>query len=277
MVRKGLSRKTINRRVVRIRQVFKWAVSQEMLSAEVYQGLGTVAGLKRGRSDAKELAAVRPVTETHVRAVLAHASRTVATMAELQMLTGMRSGELVIMRTGDIDRASEVWAYAPAKHKTEHHGHARIVYLGRRAQELIRPFLKMDPDAYLFSPAEAEAERRAALSANRKTPLSCGNRIGTNRSPGPRKKPGEHYKVVTYARAITTACDKAFSPPPEVTNPAEIVECKKAHRFHPHRLRHTAATRFRREANIETARVLLGQKTLAAAEIYAELDTERAI
>ena len=44
-------------------------------------------------------------------------------MIQLQRLTGMRPGEVVIMRTADIDTTGSVWHYLPASHKTEHHGH----------------------------------------------------------------------------------------------------------------------------------------------------------
>ena len=70
----------------------------------------------------------------------------------------LRHAGSLIMRTADIDRSGKVWTYTPSKHKTEHHGHERIIYLGDHAQEIVRPFLKLDPAAYLFSPADADAE-----------------------------------------------------------------------------------------------------------------------
>ena len=33
-------------------------------------------------------------------------------MIELQRLTGMRPGEVVIMRTCDLERSGDVWAYS---------------------------------------------------------------------------------------------------------------------------------------------------------------------
>ena len=43
-------------------------------------------------------------------------------MVELQRLSGMRPGEVVTMRTCDLDTSGRVWAYTPESHKTEHHG-----------------------------------------------------------------------------------------------------------------------------------------------------------
>lgn len=278
MIRQGITRKSINRRVNRIRYVFKWSASQKLVPSTVSAELRELAGLKLGRTDAKETPPVKPVAESHVREAIKHASPHVAAMIELQLVTGMRSGEMLIMRTGDIDRTGAVWVYTPQKHKTEHLGHTRTVYLGARAQEIITPFLKLDPGAYVFSPADAEAERRAALASQRRTPLSCGNRPGTNKRAKPKRAPGARYVDTSYAHAIYKACDRAFPAPDTMTDPDEIKAWRKAHRFHPHQLRHTAATKFRRESgSIETARVLLGHKRLATTEIYAEQDVERAM
>ena len=277
MIRARLSRKTINRRVGRIRHIFSWAVSDELVPASVIVSLQAVTGLQAGRSDAREKAPVKAVSEQYVRQAIRHANRIVAAMLELQTMTGMRSGELVIMRTGDINRSDpRVWTYRPAWHKNQHRDQDRIVYLGKQAQEIIGPFLRLDPTAYLFSPAEAEFERKAALSAARKTPITCGNSIGTNRVAKPRRQPGPRYTPGSYAVAVAKACDKAF-PPPARLDTAALKAWRKANRFHPHQLRHTAATRFRKENGIETARVLLGQKSLDSTQIYAEADQEKAV
>ena len=74
---------------------------------------------------------------------------------------------------------------------------------------------------------------------------------------------------------MARACDKAF-PPARDLAAHDVKAWQKAHRFHPHQLRHAAATRFRRDYNLETARALLGQKSMDAAEIYAEMDMEKA-
>jgi hypothetical protein len=41
----------------------------------------------------------------------------------------MRPGEVCIMRTCDIDRGGDVWAYKPSHHKSQHHVHERLVVL----------------------------------------------------------------------------------------------------------------------------------------------------
>ena len=42
--------------------------------------------------------------------------------------------------------------------------------------------------------------------------------------------------------------------------------------FHPHQLRHTAATRVRKEFGLEAARVALGHRDMRITDDYAELD-----
>lgn len=106
-------------------------------------------------------------------------------------------------------------------------------------------------EAYLFSPRDAEAERHAEQRRNRKTPLRS-----SQRARRPRKRIlRDHYTKNTYARAIRRACERAGVP-----------------HWHPHQLRHTFATRVRREHGLEVARVLLGHRTVAVSQHYAEQD-----
>jgi hypothetical protein len=75
------------------------------------------------------------------------------------------------MRTADLDTSGRVWVYVPESHKTEHHGKERKVYLGPAAQAVLRPWLRVDLTAYLFSPAEAMTERRVQQRERRRTPV----------------------------------------------------------------------------------------------------------
>lgn len=301
MVDHGWCRSHVNRQIARIKQMFKWAAENELIGADVSQALYTVAGLRRGRSGARESSPVKPAPDAHVTAVLRQAPKHLAAMIQLQQLTGMRPGEVVIMRGCDLDTAGNLWTYTPQRHKTEHHGRKRKIYLGPRAQAVLQPFLKSDLQSYLFSPAEAEATRRVRRRAARTTPLSCGNRIGTNRKRKPKRKPHERYTATSYARAVTRACDQAFPPPEHLqrhkvhgkkgtrwetnhewrqrlgeANWAELKVWQHEHRWSPNQLRHNAATFLRKEFGIEAARVVLGHSSPAVTEVYAELDQMKA-
>ena len=138
LVGRGLSRSYINGQVNRIKRIFKWAVGEELVTPSVHHGLQAVLGLRRGRSQARETQPIRPVPDAYVDAVLAFVAPPVAAMIRLQRLTGMRSGELVLMRACDIDMSGEVWLYRPSDHKNQWREQSKIIPLGPKAQDLLR-------------------------------------------------------------------------------------------------------------------------------------------
>ena len=125
-------------------------------------------------------------------------------------------------------------------------------------------------------------------------PLACGNVPGSNRKDDPEWSAGDRYTTDSYRRAIARACDQAFPPPPQLAKrkgetdeewrtrltaeqKAELAAWRKAHRWHPHQLRHNAATELRKEFGIEAARIILGHRSAAITEVYAERDEQEAI
>lgn len=253
---RGQCRSTVNRSISRIRRMFAWAVENELVPATVLHGIKAVAGLRKGRTAAREKEPIRPVEESAVNAILPHVNRQVRDMIRLQLLAGCRPGEIVALRPCDIERDGDVWEYVPASHKTEHHGRERRIFFGPRAQAILATYIDNRPaEARCFSPAEAESERLAARHANRQTPLSCGNRPGTNRSSRPKRPPGDEYSVASYRRAIERGCKAARVPV-----------------WSPNRLRHSRATDLRRQYGIEAAQTVLGHAELAVTQVYAERD-----
>lgn len=284
MIRMGWCRKMVNKQVHRIKHIFKWAAGHELVPASVWHGLQAVEGLARGRTPAPEPDAIRPVPMEFVTAIQPHVSRQVWALVQLQLCTGARAGELVRMRAVDIDTAGDVWRFQPREHKTAWHGHARTILIGPRGQAVLRPYLANRAlDAFLFSPEEAEAERRAEVHAARVTPPHQGNAIGTNRKVRPQRKAGSHYDTASYRRAISRACilaaDAAFPPPAELEGEARSAWVRK-HRetfhWHPHQLRHNAATSICREEGVEVARIILGHRHVQTTELYAEADFGKA-
>jgi integrase len=258
MIKSGWCRNVVNQRVGIIKRMFKWAASEQLVPASVYHGLQTVGGLKQGRSGAKETEPVTPVAESHVRAILPFTTPTVAAMIELQLLTGMRSGELVSMRSCDVETGGKIWFYRPTDHKTKYRGHNRTIAIGPQAQKALKPFLKSKLDDYCFSPVESEQQRLEKCHASRKTPLNHGNRPGTNRK-GTRSLQ-ERYDPASYRCAVQYAIRAARKAGVKVPD------------FHPHQLRHTAATRIRKEMGLDAARAMLGHRNLKITDDYAELD-----
>ena len=171
MIAKGWARTYINRQLNRVRRMFAWAVSREFLPATVHQALVTVPGLRKGRSAAKEKPPVTPVLDDMVDKTLEHLLPTVAAMVRVQRLSGMRPQEVVGLRAVDIDMADPAcWTYRPNRHKTEHHGLERVIFLGPRAQAILRPLLPLDVSGYLFSPKQSVIERNSERRAKRKMP-----------------------------------------------------------------------------------------------------------
>jgi integrase len=281
MIDADLCRKTINNRIHRIRRMFRWGVENQMVSPQVLDGLLAVASLRPGRTAARETKPIEPVPQHLIDAVLQVAPRQIAAMVQLQLLTGMRPGEVTMIRAAELDMTGRMWAYAPQSHKTEHHGRNRVVYLGPKAQEVLRPFLKPNLTTYVFSPAEVVAEYRKDLRENAKT-CRPAHKL-SNRRKRARRGAGERYTTNSYGRVIVKACDKAFPPPNSLQGDnltkQQLVKLKawrNKHRFSPNQLRHNAATAIRNQFGIEAARTVLGHGSAAVTEIYAAMDLARA-
>ena len=258
MISKGWCRSEINKRIGRIRRLFKWAVENELLTGSVLHSLQAVTGLRRGRSEAKDRDPVRPVAETDVNAVLPHVVPQVRDMIRLQLLAGCRPGEICSLRPCDVDRDGDVWEYRPASHKTEHYGRHRVIFFGPRAQEILRPWLDNRPaDDSCFSPAEAQAARNAVKRQKRKSPVQPSQQ--NRRKKAPRRQPGVCYTNTSYRRVIEHACKVAG------------VES-----WAPNQLRHSRATWLRRQYGLEAAQVVLGHSSADVTQVYAERDFDTA-
>lgn len=268
MIEAGLCRQEINRRVGKLRRVFRWGVAEEIVPPSVAHALAAVDPLSKGRTAAREAKPIRPVPDEHVDAVLPFLSRQVRTMVELQRLTGMRPGEVIAMTTADVDTTGPHWVYRPRSHKTEHHHRDRAIILGPRARRILGEWFRPDsPDLPLFSPADAEGERRAAQRAARKSAVQPSQK-GRSKA-NPKKRPGQRYTADSYRKAILYGIQRA-------NREAGRSGADAVPDWHPNQLRHSAATRFRAEFGLDVARAVLGHASLAMADHYAELDLEKA-
>jgi len=247
-----LALKTVNKYTKQVQYMWRWAASYEMIPGATVEALNTLNGLRRGRGEARETAPVQQVPEAHIEAVRASVSRPVRALIDLQLATGARSGEILGLRPIDIDRKGPVWMVRLDQHKGAYLGHERCLYLGPKAQEIVKPFLLDRPlHAPLFSPIESEAERYAAKSNHRHQPVA---KAKTSR------RLRDQYSTTSYARAIAYACKRTSTP-----------------HWHPHQLRHNYATRIRREHGLEMAQILCGHRTADVTQVYAEVDRERAV
>ena len=246
MVRRGWMRSSINRQLVRIRTVFRWAESEQLIEPGVYATLCTVRGLRPGEQGCRDKPPVLPVPEADLERTLPHLSPPqVRGIIDLLLLTGARPGEICRMTAEAIDRSGRVeiargihveltqlWAYTPRQHKTRHRGHGRIVLLGPKAQQVLAPWLLLAaPGQYLFRPARGGRGRPQAGRYSREALLAAGHR----------------------------GCDRAGVP-----------------RWAPGQLRHNAATRLVAEFGWDVARVILGHRSVEMTKQYAINDWKAA-
>lgn len=240
MIDAGNSRGYINGNVNRIRRMFRWAVSRELVPVGSYQALATLPGLKKGKSSAKETEPVQPVDAETVEATLKHAKPIIADMIRLQLLLGCRPGEVCSIKPCEIDRSHDVWRYQPLTHKMEHKGRNRTILIGPQAQAILFPYLLRDENKTCFE-----------------------------------KPKGGPFKRWNYNEKIKQACNRAFPAPKEMKG-AELKAWRKRHAWAPNRLRHSRATDIREKYGLESAQAVLGHATADVTQIYAERDIAKA-
>ncbi|MDZ4685397.1 MAG: tyrosine-type recombinase/integrase [Planctomycetaceae bacterium] len=151
MVARGWCRKFINKSIVRVRHVFWWGIENDMVEPVTLQRLEAVAGLAAGKTEAKDRPRRESVPAANVDAVKGAVSPLVRDLMDLQLLTGCRPGELLLLTTGMIDRSAAVWTATLEDHKTAHHGKTRRLHFGPKAQTILAKSLKADRTATLFS------------------------------------------------------------------------------------------------------------------------------
>jgi len=286
MIRLGWCRPQVNKQVGRIKRCFRWGVESELVPQEVYGALQAVAGLRKGRTEARESKPVMPVDEHVVNMTLPHLSPVVADMVRIQLLTGCRPVEVCTMRPCDVNRDGDVWEHVPESHKTEHHGRKRIVFIGPKAQAILLRYLDNRPsDMYCFSPAEAIAQRRVQMRQDRKTPVQPSQWDRSVKQPA--KQPGDRYSTMSYGKAIKAACEKSMPtiirklgllPKAQRDRARQLrIRWRVKHVWSPNQLRHARVTNLRRDYGIEAAQVVLGHSdALLTATVYAERDFDAA-
>ena len=260
----GWSRNYANRQARRVTAIFKWAASESMVNRSVGDALETVQDIREGREGARETTAVGSVSADVVEATLPFMPPPVAALVKVQLLTVARGGELFRLTTASIDRSALPWTYTPKKHKTAHKNKVRTIRFGPKAREVITPFLNLaEPHEFLFRPADAVAWRnqkqREKREQGKNSHITPSQKRRAEQSAKRPKKFRPHYNKTSYRLAVTRACAKAEVP-----------------HWHPHQLRHTSSTVYRREADRETSKILAGHYTEAMVERYAERDDSKA-
>ena len=260
-----LSRSTIKDRVSMIKNIYRWAAKRKLLPVSAWQELLPVENLKRGRTNAKESKKIAPVDRKTLGRTLKYADPMIRDMALVQLYGGMRPSEMTSMRPCNIARLKcGVWLYIPEHHKNENKGKERNIYLGPKAQMLLLKYIEKlgwESSKYIFSPREAQRERVARLRAARKSkvqPSQQGRRACYKDKP--LRYFADHYDKDSYSKAIKRAIQRAG-----------------VEHWTPYQLRHSAGTLARKIAGLDGAQAFLGHCDANTTEIYAELDSAKAI
>lgn len=308
-IARGWKRKVVNARVSRIKRIIHWAADEELVPASVYHDVLLLKGLKKGRSPAPESDPVEPVPLDDFEATLRFCPPIIADMARIQHLAAMRPGEICSLRSVDIDTTETIWVYVYREHKTAHrkgnrNRNGRRIWFGRRAQEILTPYMmdtEGDPEKHLFSPIEAVRHANAEKRRKRKSKVQPSqiSRV----KPNPKVSPRPQYDDNSYRRAIQRAVERHndaqilawakkqdSNPKPEndkillawakkeiAEKNIDIAKLGLISRWFPNQLRHTRATEIRAKYGPEFAQVILGHESINTTEIYAEQDEDKAI
>lgn len=295
MVADDLCRNSVNAAVHRIRRIWRWGTRNELLEETLWRALLSVPALTEGEEGVRESDPVQPAKWRQLRAVLRLAPATVQIMVRLQVLTGMRPGELVRLRAVDVDRSNKGWLYRPSEHKTKSRGKSRVIHIGPRARAILEPLLPAEAEAYVFRPLcsleDLYAHRPYAGDRPAAHDPLRRRRQARARGVTPRHV-GQRYSVEAYRRAVRRACEQAYPLPAHLARQdgesadawrdrlgldgwGQVAAWRKTHLLHPHQLRHSFATRIGNRYGQEAAQVLLGHSRLQTTGIYVQRDIRR--
>jgi len=151
MVEIGWTRGTINAGMSRIRRIFKHAIANELIDPGILLKLQAIAPLLAGRTEAHDNAPRKAVDPEDIATVQKIVSPLVKDLIGLQRLTGARSGELLALITGMLNRTGKVWTAELIDNKCVHHGKSRTLHFGPHAQQILMKYLSADPDVLLFN------------------------------------------------------------------------------------------------------------------------------
>jgi integrase len=218
MVESGISRRTVNARIGRIRRFVRWCVGMELASP----ALAAVEPLRAGRG-VRESPGRRPVAWALVESTLPHLPPMLAALVRVLWFTGARVGELATLTTGAIAQSDPTaWRATLDKHKNSHRGQGRTLILGPEAIEAIRPWLRpFEPDEPVFSPRRVDGRQARRLDGKR--------------------APGRSYGRASLAQALRRAIERAGVEPWTLPQ-----------------LRHSRATDLRERFGIDVAAAVLG-------------------
>ena len=189
-------RTTVNKYVATIKTVLKWAKGLYYQPSMFESDIRDIKILRRGQSEAREPEKRRFLSYKEIEVIYSFLQQTYRDILVIQGLTGMRTGELTIMRWKDIDKKTEPWRYFPAHHKTSHLGHIREIPIFPPLYSILKRYSR--EKNYIFNPRSILCERYGWA---KNTPSGVNTRLD---------RCNEHVSVASIDRAVHRACIKAI-------------------------------------------------------------------
>lgn len=149
MQKQGLASTTIAHYLRRVRVMLRWAAQLHLVAPQVIYLIESAPSLPS--ADVRKPEQVKGVSDADFQATLQFISPKVRDMLLIQRMTGMRPGEIRLMRASEVDTSTDIWVYSPSRHKTAHRGKTRIVGLNREAMRILEQHLKQArPGGHVF-------------------------------------------------------------------------------------------------------------------------------
>ncbi len=260
MSQENWSRNHFNHQLSRLKRMIRWGVRRGLVPPDAWHFVSTINSIRAGEAvEGRVLAEseeVRPVAWGDIRNLKRHVAPIVWSMINVQLLGGMRPGEMCQMRPCDIDMSDpRVWLYWPRQHKNKWRKKPRVIGLGWRAQAFLRPYLEgTAPDEYIFTPKKRMLEDRKRRRENATTKRRPGYQFSL-----PKLNP--YYSTNNYRMTLVRAIEIARKSGSQISE-----------QWHPNRLRHTRATQVAKRRGEKTAALVLGDNLTTATKHYIKED-----
>lgn len=244
------ARTTINAHIKRIRRIFRWCASRELIPTSIVVGLELVESIPANRNMARETMPVEPVAVADVLHTLPYLSPTVQEMIRVQLLCGMRPQDVCGLTASSIDTSGKIWLARPQKHKNSLRGKSLTKAIPPEAQGILKTRMRIYSTGPLFSTKES-LEYWWSRSRNKHTKPKSSISLRRPFSSG------------SYGKAISSGIRRANE------------DGKKVPHWAPNQLRHLMGTHVRELCGLEAAQVYLGHAKPDMTLDYAQVTEQK--
>lgn len=219
----GKNRTCINQMCTNLLTWMKWCYAHKKISHRIDLELQSVKRLQPDDYGVSEKIPREPVGWEQVQQLFPFVSPNVVAMITLQYWSGMRPGEVCVMRPCELVWDGKMMYYNLAKHKTKRAtGKSLWKVINWRGQRVLTALLRScGDDEFIFKPSDAfdwaiEFERKRRLSrptkvVNRDMPsvVRAAEKLAATRPARLKKHCGKRFTTNAYAMIIRAGFDRA--------------------------------------------------------------------